>query len=100
VRHAEILVPPADVLPRVHDAYAAMAVAGTVTESQRELFFEAGRALVEDQGAEAVLLGGTDLGLAFAGRDPGFRTLDCAMVHASAIAEVAAEMVVDGPRSR
>jgi len=100
VRHAEILAPPADVLLWVHDAYAAMAVAGTVTEAQRELFFHAGRALVEDQGAEAVLLGGTDLGLAFAGRDPGFRTFDCAMVHASAIAEVAAEMVVDGPRSR
>jgi len=46
--------------------------------------------LVEDLRAEAVLLGGTDLGLAFAGRDPGFRTFDCAAVHAAAIAEVAA----------
>jgi len=97
VRHAEVIAPPTDVLLRVHDAYAAMAVAGTVTESQRELFFRAGRALVQDQGAETVLLGGTDLGLAFAGRDPGFRTFDCAVVHAAAIAEVAAERVGDGP---
>jgi aspartate racemase len=100
VRHAEVIAPPTDQLLRVHEAYAAMAVAGTVTDSQRELFFRAGRALVEDQGAEVVLLGGTDLGLAFAGRDPGYRTFDCALVHASAIAEVAAERVGDGPRSR
>ena len=90
VRHAEVVAPPADLLLRVHEAYAAMAVAGAVTEAQRELFFSAGRVLVEDLGAEAVLLGGTDLGLAFAGHDPGFRTFDCAAVHAAAIAEVAA----------
>ena len=90
VRHADVVAPPTDLLLRVHDAYAAMAIAGAVTEAQRELFFSAGRVLVEDLGAEAVLLGGTDLGLAFGGRDPGFRTFDCAAVHAAAIAEVAA----------
>jgi len=90
VRCAEVVAPPADLLLQVHDAYAAMAIAGAVTEAQRELFFSVGRLLVEDRAAEAVLLGGTDLGLAFAGRDPGFRTFDCAAVHAAAIAEVAA----------
>ena len=90
VRHAEVVAPPPNLLLRVHEAYAAMAVAGAVTEAHRELFFSAGRVLVEDLGAEAVLLGGTDLGLAFAGHDPGFRTFDCAAVHAAAIAEVAA----------
>lgn len=90
VRHAEVVAPPTHLLLRVHDAYAAMAIAGVVSEAQRELFFSAGRVLVEDLGAEAVLLGGTDLGLAFAGREPGFRTFDCAAVHAAAIAEVAA----------
>ena len=74
---------------QVHDAYVAMATAAAVTEAQRELFFSTGRTLVADLGVEAVLLGGTDLGLAFAGRDPGFRTFDCAAVHAAAIAEVA-----------
>jgi aspartate racemase len=91
VRHAEVIAPPADMLGRVHDAYAAMAIAGTVTAAQRELFFRAGRLLVEELGAEAVLLGGTDLGLAFAGHDPGFRTIDCAVVHATAIVDLAAE---------
>jgi aspartate racemase len=90
VRHAQVVAPAADMLEQVHDAYVAMAVAATVTEEQRELFFSTGRALVEDLGAEAVLLGGTDLGLAFAGYEPGFRTIDCAAIHASAIAEAAA----------
>jgi aspartate racemase len=90
VRHAQVVAPSADMLQRVHDAYAAMAIAATVTEAQRELFFSTGRALVEDRGAEAVLLGGTDLGLAFAGHEPGFRTVDCAAIHASAIVEIAA----------
>ena len=97
LRHAEVVAPATDLLLRVHDAYAAMAVAAAVTEAQRELFFSAGRALVEDHGVEAVLLGGTDLGLAFAGRDPGFPTFDCAAVHASAIAEIAAGRAHDGP---
>lgn len=97
VRHAEVVAPPAELLLRVHDAYTAMAITGAVTEAQRELFFSAGRVLVEDLGAEAVLLGGTDLGLAFAGRDPGFRSLDCAVLHATAIAEVAAEGTGDDP---
>jgi aspartate racemase len=91
VRNAELVGPPADLLGRVHDAYASMATAGTVTGAQRELFFSAGRMLVDDLGAEAILLGGTDLGLAFAGHDPGFRTIDCAVVHATAIADAAAE---------
>ena len=90
VRHAEVIAPPPDLLRQVHDAYTAMAITGAVTEAQRELFFGAGRVLVEDFGAETVLLGGTDLGLAFAGRDPGFRTFDCAAVHAAAIVEAAA----------
>ena len=91
VRHAEVVALPADLLGRVHDAYASMATAGTVTGAQRKLFFRTGRMLVEELGAEAVLLGGTDLGLAFVGHEPGFRTLDCAVVHARAIADVAAE---------
>src|ERR671919_148751 len=36
-------------------------------------------------GAEAALLGGTDLFLAFTGRDCGFPVIDCADVHIDAI---------------
>ena len=35
--------------------------------------------------AEAIVLGGTDLFLAFAGQDPGFALIDCADIHVDAI---------------
>ena len=38
-----------------------------------------------DHGAEAIVLGGTDLFLAFAGHDPGFPVIDCADIHVDAI---------------
>ncbi len=86
-----VVVPPdGGTLDAVHDAYIAMAASGTVTAAQRAVFFNAGRALVDDHGVEAVMLGGTDLALAFAGQDPGFAVFDCAGVHADAIAEFAA----------
>src|SRR5215218_3637465 len=54
-----------------------------------DLLSEVDRALVSEHGAEAVMLGGTDLALAFAGQDPGFPVFDCAAVHADAIADAA-----------
>jgi len=73
----------------VHDAYVAMASTATCTQDQRRGFFDAGRAMVEEQGAEAVLLAGTDLALAFHGFSPGFPVVDCAEAHVQAIFEVA-----------
>jgi aspartate racemase len=49
------------------------------------VFFRAGKRLCQDQGAEVVLLGGTDLFLAFQGTDSGFPVLDCADVHVDSI---------------
>ena len=86
LRGVEVVPPPAHELSAVHEAYVAMAVAGSITEQQRQVFFEAGRNLVKNLGAESVMLAGTDLALAFGPRDPGFPTLDCAAVHAAAIA--------------
>ena len=86
---AQVVCPEGQDLDRVHDAYVAMASAGTVTDAQREVFFGAGRDLVEQAGAEAVMLGGTDLALAFDGWDCGFPTFDCAGAHIEAIAEAA-----------
>ncbi len=61
-----------------------MASIGRVVDQQRQTFFEAGRRL-SHRGAEAVLLGGTDLFLAFTGHDCGFPIIDCADVHVDAI---------------
>ncbi|MEO1328173.1 MAG: aspartate/glutamate racemase family protein [Pseudomonadota bacterium] len=86
----ETLAPAGDDLGAVHAAYVAMATAAAVTDAQRDAFFAAGRRLVADQGAEAVLLGGTDLFLAFDGHDPGFPIVDCARIHIAALARAAA----------
>jgi aspartate racemase len=86
------VVAPVDDLLQVHDAYVSMATAGTATPAHREVFMQAGRALTSTQGCEAIMLAGTDLTLVFQkGIDPGFETLDCAEVHAAAIAQAAME---------
>lgn len=80
----DVLLPEDDEFDRVQASYVAMAKAGRVSEEQRCVFFNAGRRLV-DRGAEAVLLGGTDLFLAFAGKECGFPVIDLADVHVEAI---------------
>ncbi len=84
----EVLVPQGDMLEQVHTAYMAMATRGAVTAAERDCFFRAGRDMMA-AGAEAIMLGGTDLGLAFDGVDAGFPVFDCAGVHAAAIARAA-----------
>lgn len=83
------VVAPAN-LSEVHDAYVAMAAAGVALPGHRAVFLNAGRALTQVQGCESVLLAGTDLALVFRdGDNAGFATLDCAAVHAAAIATIA-----------
>ncbi len=84
-------IPSVEVVPThgaaldlVHDTYVAMATIGHVTDTQRQVFFAAGRDLCA-RGAEAIMLGGTDLFLAFAGHDPGFPVIDCADIHVDAL---------------
>lgn len=81
----ETVIPQGDDLQAVNDVYIALARAGAVGEDGRAILFRAGRDLVERQGAEAVLLAGTDLFLAFEGRDPGYPTIDGALLHVEAL---------------
>jgi len=84
VSSAELIAPDGEMFGRVGDSYSAMATIGKVTDDQREVFFTAGRALCA-RGAEAIMLGGTDLFLAFISRDPPFPLVDCAEIHVDAI---------------
>lgn len=81
----KVVVPEGALLDRVHENYVGMANVGVVTDAHRQVFFEAGRKLCQAQGAEAVMLGGTDLFLAFQGQDCGFPAIDCADLHVEAI---------------
>lgn len=85
----EVLTPPADALGAIHDCYVQMALTGRVSAADREMLFKSGREMC-GRGAEAVLLAGTDLFLAFDEQDPGFRTVDTALLHVQELAELAA----------
>lgn len=83
----DVIAPAGDGLDRVHEAYVTLALSGQPTDALRNVFFEEGAAMVRDGGAEAILLGGTDLNVAFDGHDPGFALVDCADIHTDEIAK-------------
>jgi aspartate racemase len=85
ISSARVVLPEDDAIEQVHSNYFEMAVTGRVTDAQRRVFFSIGRRLCQAQGAEAVILGGTDLFIAFAGQDCGFPVIDCAEVHIDAL---------------
>jgi aspartate racemase len=89
VASAEIIPPGGPDLDDVHQAYVAMAASGVVTEAQRSVFDTVSRKLLRDKGAEAIMLGGTDLALAFNQRDSAFPLVDCAGIHVDAIVRLA-----------
>jgi aspartate racemase len=84
ISSVEVVPTEGEDLDRVHSNYVEMATIGHVTEAQRQVFFAAGRRLVA-RGAEAIMLGGTDLFLAFQGLEPPFPLVDCADIHVDAI---------------
>lgn len=79
-----------DQIDQLGQSYLDIAVAGTCSETQRALFLEAGQRLVEHHGADAVVLAGTDLNVAFDGQDPGYRVIDALDVHVDVLAGLAA----------
>ncbi len=85
ISSVEVVLPEQEVLEQVHSAYIEMAIAGRVTDQQRRTFLAVGRHLCREHGAEAIMLGGTDLFLAFVGHPPDFAVIDCADIHVEAI---------------
>jgi len=85
VNAVEVVLPQGESFDATHNAYVAMAAAGKADDQRRELLFSVGNDLCRKQGAEAVVLAGTDLFLAFEGRECGFPTIDCARVHIDAL---------------
>ncbi len=89
VASAEIIPPSGQDLDDVHQAYVAMAASGVVTDAQRLVFNTVSQRLVKEKGAEAIMLGGTDLALAFNQQDTAFPLVDCAGIHVDAIVRLA-----------
>lgn len=89
VSSVEIVPPSGQDLEEVHQAYVAMAASGIVTEAQSAVFAAVSERLLKESGVEAIILGGTDLALVFNERDAEFPLIDCAGIHADAIAKLA-----------
>jgi len=68
--------------------YQDMAVAGSCDAATRARFLDAGQRLT-DAGADAVVLAGTDLNLAFDGQETPYRVIDALDVHVALLADLA-----------
>jgi aspartate racemase len=77
-----------DEIERIGQTYQDVAVAGVCTPDQRALFIDAGRRMIA-AGAEAIVLAGTDLNLAFDGENPGYPVIDALDVHVALLADLA-----------
>lgn len=82
-----------DEIETLGQTYQDMAVAGICSDQDRALFLDAGRRMVDDLNADAVVLAGTDLNLAFDGQDPGYTVVDALDVHVDVLARLASDEV-------
>jgi len=83
------VTPSEEILERVGEAYVQMARSGRCEEKERKLFFGAGQKMIDEGGADAVLLGGTDLFLAFGDREHSYPIIDAARVHVASLVKAA-----------
>jgi len=93
VTSVEIAAPVGADLDEVHARYVAMATAAVAADDDRRFFLEAGRKLADGQGADVIVLSGTDLFLAFDGQTPAYRVADAAEIHIGAIVRAAMQDV-------
>lgn len=77
-----------DQIETLGQTYQDVAVTGRCTPDQRAAFLAAGRQMIA-QGAEAIVLAGTDLNLAFDGTDPGYPVIDALDIHVAELARLA-----------
>jgi aspartate racemase len=80
----DVVMPQPDEIDFIHNAYLDV-VYDRSTPDKIDRLREVARTLIRRDGAEAVLLAGTDLSMVLNEDNAGFPTLDCAGVHIAAI---------------
>lgn len=80
---------PADNTDQIGQTYMEIATNGICTVEQADLFISTGAKMVQARRANAILLAGTDLGLAFDGIEPGYPVIDAMRLHADAFLQLA-----------
>lgn len=86
-------VAPAGDLREIGLLYQDIALSGICSAAQRRRLFDEGRRMVETGGAEAIVMAGTDLGLAFDGHDPGYRVIDAVDIHVDLLIRLATDQI-------
>ena len=84
------LIPDGEQFNNVHNSYVTLATEGKADKKNTEILISASRTLI-DKGAEAIVLGGTDLFLVFENQELPFDVIDCADIHIRHIANLAAK---------
>ena len=77
--------PRSDEIAFIHDTYSQLARTGAAAPGARERLIELANTLAVRDGAEAIVLAGTDLSLIFDDSNTPFPHLDCASAHIQAI---------------
>ncbi|WEF34485.1 aspartate/glutamate racemase family protein [Pseudoduganella chitinolytica] len=85
----DVVTVPGEELGTAHANYVSMAVVGKATDEHRAYFEEAAGRLISEHRAQAIVLGGTDLFLAFDKPGYPYPVIDCALVHTEEIARLA-----------
>jgi aspartate racemase len=80
----DVVMPKPDEIAFIHDSYLDV-VYDRSTPAKVDRLRELADTLIKRDGAEAVLLAGTDLSMVMNEENAGFPTLDCAAVHIKAI---------------
>lgn len=74
---------------KIGATYMELANTAFCSEENRTFLINAGAKMVSEQGAQAVLLAGTDLGLAFDGQETSYPVIDALEVHVAALVKMA-----------
>jgi len=82
----DVVMPSADEIGTIHDAYVNF-VTGRGSDADRETLRKLAQTFVTRDGAQTVLIAGTDLSTVFTADNAGFPLIDCAQVHIDAIVQ-------------
>jgi aspartate racemase len=86
LENIETIMPDADRIERIHDLYKEF-VDGRGSDAKADELRKIARELVSRDGAQSVLIAGTDLSNVFTDSNAGFPMIDCAHVHIDAIVQ-------------
>ncbi len=89
----QVITPHPDEADYIHKTYFEIVDAGAGLPAQREGLSRLAHKLIERDGVEAVILGGTDLALLFNESNTDFPHIDAARVHVDAVVQRATELL-------